>query len=157
MKDNSIAIILRFIGFLTIVLGIIFSFDLTDNFGGSLALITGFYSFISGMLFIGFGEVVRILHEMNQRSKEQNMLPVAETTTQTDTTPTSPIRNDQIEEFYSDKGLYVDAIYEAPGDDMYFVKVKDKTQLVELGGFSPVIIPQAKWSESVKVAYQDMK
>ncbi|MGX1192036.1 hypothetical protein [Metabacillus sp. SLBN-84] len=158
---NSVASVLNVIGIATIIIGIITAFSIGDDFGTALAVMSAVYSFISGMLFIGFGEVIRLLHEMNERNREPLVVQQSSkdgvlTTLQDNPPPTKITSNEIIEEFYEAKGLRVEAIYNAPVEDTYFVSVNGVIQLVELGGFTPKIIPQEKWTTETQESYKQL-
>lgn len=65
---NAMASVLKVIGYLEMVAGIfLFGIFYESNISiGTIFIISGF---IGGFLFIGFGEVINLLHQINERQK----------------------------------------------------------------------------------------
>lgn len=81
MRENLVAKILYVIGIVLMVSGLLFGFIFASfdfHYGGFISPIFipwALGGFIFGMLFIGFSEVIKLLHEINgklQMSKEAN-------------------------------------------------------------------------------------
>ncbi|CAH0122125.1 MULTISPECIES: hypothetical protein [unclassified Paenibacillus] len=70
--SNMIGIIVRIIGIAVIIVGIVIGF-VAGQLSYEFQLIVSLYwwcgSFITGMLFIGFAEVIKLLHEINRKIK----------------------------------------------------------------------------------------
>lgn len=71
METNSIAALLKVIAIITYVgafiLGIALGRDNWGDFYFEVALIYWAVGFVSGSMFLGFSEIVRLLHEINQK------------------------------------------------------------------------------------------
>lgn len=77
--NNTIGQILRIIGYITIALGVIASliiwFIVADElngmagFGAGLGTFVG--TFVSGMMFLGFSEIIFLLESLNANSKTE--------------------------------------------------------------------------------------
>ena len=69
---NSVAGLLKVIAIITYVgafiLGIVFGKDNWGDFYFGVALIYWAAGFVSGSMFLGFAEIVRLLHEINQKT-----------------------------------------------------------------------------------------
>ena len=78
MSENKIAKTLYIIGIVTIVLGVIGSFILSVNFDYDIPIILiagGLSSFITGMCFIGFSEIITLLQKsVNQQNEIVNAI-----------------------------------------------------------------------------------
>ncbi|WNQ13910.1 hypothetical protein MJA45_13105 [Paenibacillus aurantius] len=64
-RDNRVAMILQGIGVLNIICGILIGLSMGNGF--LVAYLFG--GIVTGVLFIGFGEVIKLLHEINERQK----------------------------------------------------------------------------------------
>lgn len=66
-SKNIISIVLKFLGYLEIILGIlwgIYIYAQTETFFGFAIALSGF---IFGMLFVAFGEVINLLHQIKNK------------------------------------------------------------------------------------------
>jgi hypothetical protein len=63
--NNMTASIIRAIGGLTVVVGILSGLAYSS-------IIVGAYGFFAGVFFMGLSEAIRILHEMNERQKKKD-------------------------------------------------------------------------------------
>ena len=71
--ENKIGKTLHIIGIITIFVGIIGSLILSINLDSDFPVILfigSIISFISGMVFIGFGEIISLLQENNNKKQE---------------------------------------------------------------------------------------
>ena len=70
---NGVALALKVMAWavyaLAFILGILLGHDLMGEFSFGLALLYWMVGAISGTLLLGFSEVVRLLHEINQKTK----------------------------------------------------------------------------------------
>jgi hypothetical protein len=69
LEPNSVAFTLKLIGILIYVVGVISAMVFLGNGGGEIGVIIIFSSFVSGTLFIGFSEIIKLLHSMNEKQK----------------------------------------------------------------------------------------
>lgn len=70
VSKNSTASILKSIGFLEIIVGIVLGIILSVvYFAGTTGIIIMVSSFVAGIIFIGFGEIINLLHQINERQK----------------------------------------------------------------------------------------
>lgn len=77
-QTNSISEIIKIIGFIEIIAGVflgLFVGSQFREFSWLLALPWWAISFIAGMLLIGFSEVIRLLHEINEQMKTSEINP----------------------------------------------------------------------------------
>ena len=143
MKENKVASAIFAVGFFMITIGTVtgIMFDLS-------LLVTGV---VSGIVFIGFSEVIRLLQGIYNQGNI--MIRASSSTTlgtelvagdgsqqlkATDARVSEDERN-EIVEFYSGKGLTVESITATDQEDYFIVMVNGRKELVELGGFKPVV------------------
>lgn len=138
-KENVVAKWLRWIG-MAIMIG---GFLLAVNFGGNLSIL--FSSLVSGMLFIGFAEVItllqKILFQLQQDSPNANSSSSQESVEeqQREQKEWHLSKQDQedIQELY--KNQKITNIEASPFEDYCIVQIEGENHIdvVELGGFKP--------------------
>lgn len=69
VKKNVIASTMTVIGVALIVISIILSLVIFKIFGVIITLLAAALGCIVGFLFIGFGENIKLIHELNERDK----------------------------------------------------------------------------------------
>ncbi len=70
MNENSVAKTIKISGILIIILGTIISFFIAgEDFSVALFLTSEIISIISGLLFIGFSEIIKLLEEIKNKLK----------------------------------------------------------------------------------------
>ncbi|WP_113928919.1 hypothetical protein [Bacillus sp. P14.5] len=154
-KENKVAAALFIVGVLSIAAGIIsglyfWSQEDFVEFGQSRARI-GWGMVIDGavwgIVFFGFAEIIKLLQGIfNQgepaAAKEAAAVP-AEPAVDKEAKPkrVSDSEKREIEKFYGDQGRTVEKIELTDKEDFFVVTVAGKKELVELGGFKPVIHP----------------
>lgn len=160
--ENKVGGILRIIGFGIIIIGFFLAVQViseTEIFRMGVALF--FEMFVTGMVFIGFAEVIILLQSINNKIKphendgkkehvEKGSLPK-----NTDNFVSTDSAEAEIREFYSDQNRDVQEIKHTPFQDFYLVNVDGTTVLVELGGFSPEVYASNNWPAEIKVWYEE--
>ena len=64
---SGIASVITVIGVLTMICGLIGGFYLLTDVSGALGLISIIYSFVSGFLFLGFAEIIKMLKQIKDK------------------------------------------------------------------------------------------
>ncbi|WP_430787034.1 hypothetical protein VBD025_15390 [Virgibacillus flavescens] len=152
-RENSIASVLQILGGLAIVVGVIggLSYGMSANVLIGLTFLAK--TVIWGIVFFGFSEVIKLLQGIFNQREEMIVKSADEGEGLTDTnelTTHSPVgiqARQDIEAFYAEKGMQVQEIRATEKDDIYLVTVDGKQEVVELGGFSPVILPMENFKK----------
>ncbi len=142
------------IGVVSIVLGIITGlyYGMNDAFNalGATQAIVGIGLMINGVVwgivFFGFSEIIKLLQgifNQNEPSVPKIRTIPAEPAVEKGKkkNEVSNIERSEIEEFYSAKGLTVQDIACTEREDYFMVTVDGKKEIVELGGFKPIVHP----------------
>jgi hypothetical protein len=149
-KQNSVAKVLRVIGFVIMIGGIFIALSLGSrapevgqNWG--IALPALFSSFVTGMLFIGFSEVIALLQKINlQLYQDGSKTTISSNNEPDEVQPIeriewhpSPQDVEEIQELFHDQKIT--KIEASPFEDYCVVQIdgEDHIQVVELGGFKP--------------------
>ena len=152
-KENKVASALTVVGILSIATGIISGlyYGMNDEFVpfGPIQASIGFGLLINGIIwgivFFGFSEIIKLLQGIfNQRepAPPETSEPVAPgPLKEKQEIGVSPHDRREIEAFYADKGWSVEDIAGTDREDFYLVTVNGKKELVELGGFKPIVHP----------------
>ncbi|MGR3762912.1 hypothetical protein [Rossellomorea sp. NS-SX7] len=157
-KENKVASALTIVGVACIAIGIISGlyYGMNDMFvplgWGNIQGLLGFGVFINGLVwgivFLGFAEIIKLLQgifNQGEPSGPQILMPSAPAASvqrkQRDPHEVSKYERMEIEEFYSEKGWTVEKIERTEREDFFVVTVNGKKELVELGGFKPVVHP----------------
>jgi hypothetical protein len=69
LAPNTVAFTLKLIGIVVYIVGGITAMFFLGNGGPQVGLITIFSAFVSGTLFIGFSEIIKLLHSINDKQK----------------------------------------------------------------------------------------
>ncbi|MGD6832841.1 hypothetical protein ACQCT5_11795 [Sutcliffiella halmapala] len=159
--ENKVGGILRIIGFGIIIIGFIWAWQViseTESFGLGVPLF--FEMFVTGMVFIGFAEVINLLHSINNKIKpldnddmvyvEKKSLP--ENKNHFEATGSAEA---EIREFYAKRNRNVQEVKPTPFQDFYIVNVDGIIVLVELGGFSPEVYASNNWPAEIKEWYEE--
>ncbi|MBT2641504.1 hypothetical protein J7I80_04650 [Bacillus sp. ISL-41] len=148
-KQNSVAKVLRIIGLAIMIGGFILATiegpGESDN--GGMTLTALFSSFVTGMLFIGFSEVITLLQkiylQLSQNSsgdheKSNDKDDVEQTQVQKDW-QLSQLDLDAIQELYPGQNVKILA---TPFEDYCVIQIEgeENIEVVELGGFKPMKI-----------------
>ncbi|RSD28992.1 hypothetical protein [Mesobacillus subterraneus] len=149
-NQNSVAKLLRIIGIVVMIGGVLFALmvDTSTPEGGlhwGRTLTVLFSSFVSGMLFIGFSEVIALLQkihlQLQQGGSKASATPVNEREVeqpqeQTEWQP-SPQDLEDIRALYH--GRKITKIEASPYQDYCAVQLEGEAdiEVVELGGFKP--------------------
>ncbi|WLR51723.1 hypothetical protein LC040_02115 [Bacillus tianshenii] len=170
--ENQVAKILFVIGCSTIGLGVISGFSFGyENTGyrtemeWSVFLSWFAAGFISGMLFIGFAEVIHLLHTIN---KKMNGAKVHEEVAQKDEDDeeeethkvnwvVSAVDKEKITELYRTEN--VQEIIPTPFEDYCIVKLRNEAdyKIVDVGGFSAIETKERTVNEKVKEWYDKVR
>ncbi|MGD6804528.1 hypothetical protein [Rossellomorea aquimaris] len=157
-RENKVATVLFIVGVLSIAVGIIsglyyWSQDDFAELGISRARI-GWGMVINGavvgIVFFGFAEIIKLLQGIFNQGEPHipNAAPtVAEEpalAAANKAKEVSDSEKEQIEKFYEEQGRTVEKIELAEKEDFFVVTVDGKKELIELGGFKPVIHPYEK-------------
>ncbi|MGM0835451.1 MAG: hypothetical protein ACQEV7_04800 [Bacillota bacterium] len=159
--ENKVGGILRIIGYGIIIIGFIFAVQViseTEIFRLGVALF--FKMFVTGMVFIGFAEVINLLQSINNKIKpldnddmvhvEQKSLPENK-----DHFEATGSAEAEIREFYDERNRNVQEIKPTPFQDFYIVNVDGITVLVELGGFSPEVYASNNWPAEINTWHEE--
>lgn len=149
---NSVGLLLQIVGLVIIGINLIRALNSLDFVDGSLAFDIFLQGVIFGVLFIGFGEVIKLLQGLfNQREPE--IVP-AETA---DSKPgnlekrpnrkVTPESEARIREFYAAQNLQVDGIEAAPYGGYYIVNRQNERDIIDLYGFKPEVLSEAEISK----------
>ena len=87
----------------------------------------------SGILIIGFGEVIDLLQKIHDQND-----PKAQVLQAMEATICSPIplaAEQEIKEFYANQNIWVDSILPTKKRTIFIVKVNGRTEYIELGGY----------------------
>ncbi|MTD31268.1 hypothetical protein [Planomicrobium sp. YIM 101495] len=147
---NVVAYSLYGVGVLIIIINLFRAFSLIDWVGGQAAFEVFLQGVIVGVLFIGFGELLRLLQGMfNQREPE--LPPEAVKTVmaggyrvlqETDEQEIHGELRKKVENFYLKKGLVVEEMEATPYEGYIFVHRFGKRDIVDMNGFKPEILSQ---------------
>lgn len=140
-KQNPVAKVLRIIGFAVMIGGFLLaSIEGPGESTGGMTLSALFSSFVTGMLFIGFSEVIALLqkiyHQLSQSSSSDNdKVEVEQPLVPKDWQP-SPLDVDAIQELYPGQKIKISA---SPFEDYCVVQIEGENhiEVVEVGGFKP--------------------
>jgi hypothetical protein len=143
-NQNSVAKVLRVIGIVVMIGGFFIALisGSSNGVNWNLTLPALFSSFVTGMVFIGFSEVIALLHKIHlqlpQNGTSLSALSnneVKQQQPQKDWHP-SPQELVDIEELYSGQ---IVKILPTPFEDYCVVQIEgeDHIDVVELGGFKP--------------------
>ncbi|ESU33487.1 hypothetical protein G3A_06095 [Bacillus sp. 17376] len=144
-KQNSVAKVLRVIGIIIMIGGFFLALTTGSSQNLGMALPVLFSSFVTGMLFIGFSEVIALLQKIHFQlyqdgskatASSSNEPEVDQPQEQKEWQP-SPQDLEDIQELYQDQK--VTKIEASPYEDYCVVQIegKDHIEVVELGGFKP--------------------
>lgn len=145
-RHNLVGFILKILGLIVIGWGIISGFiiitDYQNDYGyvPILALTTFFTPILIGLLIIGFGELIDLVHKVvygiNPKTsdvsneEDQPLLPL-----------TIPFYAEQeITTFYTNKNEQVAHIKPTSDRDVFKVEVNGRIDFVEVGGFTPKVL-----------------
>ncbi|MGF3104468.1 hypothetical protein [Rossellomorea sp. DUT-2] len=150
-KENKVASALKVVGFFVIAIGIISGslfYGQNDEFvqPSPLQAMLGFALMINGIVwgivFFGFSEIIKLLQGIfNQREPSTSQTSKPAPPEALLEVEVSPHDRREIEMFYADKGWTVEDIARTDREDFYLVTVNGKKELVELGGFKPIVHP----------------
>jgi hypothetical protein len=157
-NENTVGKILKVIGGIIIVVGIIFGLIIGSR-AGRFGLIPSVYiivtTFVSGMLFIGFAEIIKLLHEINLKlngnekevEKEDVELCQKEHDNNIINWEADSRDKAQIQELFKDNNQSVKEIIQTPKQFIYAVKTDGAIKLVETGGFKPKLLNIEEYPE----------
>ncbi|MBT2663353.1 hypothetical protein [Bacillus sp. ISL-45] len=143
--QNSVAKVLRIIGFAVMIGGFILAtIEGPGESNGRMSLTALFSSFVTGMLFIGFSEVIALLQkiylQLSQNSSSAHAMSndkdeVEQPQVQKDW-ELSPQDLDAIQELYPGQNVKILA---TPFEDYCVIQIEGEVhiEVVELGGFKP--------------------
>ncbi|RIW29215.1 hypothetical protein D3H55_19675 [Bacillus salacetis] len=166
-KENKIAAALYVVGALSIIVGAISGLYYgsqgdAGGFGESNARIAwGVFidGLVWGIVFFGFAEVIKLLQGIYNQGEQGRGKPAAGVPSDSDPDSKtgggaysesvkegpqkeiSEIERGQIEGFYAGKGFTVENIAVTEREDCFVVTVNGKKEVVELGGFKPIVHP----------------
>ena len=147
-RKNLIGFLLKISGVIVMVWGVIQGFVILAEYSSEygeipmVALTAFFTPIITGLVIIGFGEVIDLLQELADKGKleVENDSPSI--------LPTIPLFDEaDLREFYSKKEMAIDTIEPTKRRDLFAVVAEGKTEYVELGGFSPRVLSEEEVKE----------
>ncbi|MCM3575366.1 hypothetical protein M3172_19380 [Mesobacillus subterraneus] len=151
-KQNPVAKVLRIIGFAVMIGGFILAaiegpVESDGGYNGGMTLTVLFSSFVTGMLFIGFSEVIALLQKIYLRLSQNSSSDHAMSNDRNE------IEEPQVQKDWQLSPLYLDAIHElypgqnvkilaTPFEDYCVVQIEgeENIEVLELGGFKPMKI-----------------
>ncbi|RSL33838.1 hypothetical protein D7Z54_09110 [Salibacterium salarium] len=164
-RNNGIAKVLMVIGIAEIILGfiagLVFGRVEVSSYSSeqiwSVTFIWWISSFVSGMLVIGLSEIIELLHKLNLQFQSNDVSSSKKIATTSTVENTSLNENKSLKlaengttmiiDYFEKKGEKVQDIIMTPFEDLCLVKVNDKFELVEVGGFNPSIKDINEFSE----------
>lgn len=146
-RHNLIAYILKITGLIVIgwgiIAGIIVLTDYNSDYGyvPLLALTTVFTPFVIGIVLIGFGELIDLVQKMVGGQQPNRVEAEAGEEELTSHSTIIPFYAEQeVKSFYSNQGEEVHHIEPTSKRDIFKVAINDRTEYVEVGGFSPKVL-----------------
>lgn len=153
-RENKVATVLFIVGVLSIAVGIIsglyyWSQDDFAELGISRARI-GWGMVINGavvgIVFFGFAEIIKLLQGIFNQGEPHIPKAAPVVTKKSALAAAKPkevseSEKEQIQKFYEAQGRTVDNIEMTEEEDFFVITVDGKKELIELGGFKPVIHP----------------
>jgi len=151
-KQNSVAKVLRIIGIAIMIGGFILAtiegpVESEGGYNGGMTLTALFSSFVTGMLFIGFSEVIALLQKIYLQLSQNTSSDHAMSNDKDDVEQTqvkkdwqlSALDLEAIQELYPGQNLKILA---TPFEDYCVVQIEgeEHIEVVELGGFKPMKI-----------------
>ncbi|MGV2622808.1 UNVERIFIED_CONTAM: hypothetical protein N8J90_16535 [Halobacillus marinus] len=153
MKKNPIATALFILGVLSIVggiiLGLVYGTE-EPSYGydqGTLGWSFVIYGVVWGVVLLGFSEIIKLLQGIyNQGAPEKERAEEHISTPPPDTDKgfagnVSTAARSEIVNFYKKKGITVEGIEAMEKEYFYLVTAGGKQEIVELGGFKPIVHP----------------
>lgn len=143
-KQNSVAKVLRVIGIIIMIGGFFIALTTGSSQNLGMALPVLFSSFVTGMIFIGFSEVIALLQKINFQLYQDGSKATATSSKEPEVDQPqekewqpSPQDLEDIQELYHDQK--VTKVEASPYEDYCVVHIegKDHMEVVELGGFKP--------------------
>jgi hypothetical protein len=181
-KKNTVAKIIFIIGCIQFVIGFIAGLavggqSVQDPYYGdesetvmNWSIVFAYWgaSFVTGMLFIALAEIIEILDDNREYSRQQlqivmdgkpqantesektvEMKPDSAVTTENNTF--SEFDRESIKDFFKNLRKETKEIIGTPLEDFVLVLLENgEYVLVELGGFKPEIIPHGNWNATIK-------
>lgn len=151
-RYNVIAFILKIIGVIVIawgiISGIVFLATVSNEYGGGppIGAWSVFFSpILVGFLIIGFGEIIDLLQRIFDQNKPEGEKMAWPTEPEESNLPDRSISlqaEREIKEFYAKKTLEIEQISPTNDPDVFVVKANGEVQYIELGGFSPRLLPE---------------
>ncbi|WP_062349937.1 hypothetical protein [Bacillus kwashiorkori] len=149
-KDNVVAKIIFWIGVFEMIAGVVYGIivaQTSSNDGFSL-LFTWNRAIIIGMLFIGFAEVIELLHQLRENSDRK--LEHVNGNEKSHWGVSKNIQN-KINNFYYNQDHYPTEYYKTPFANHYYVKLNNnefRMLVVERFGVKEEL-PKRVWSEAM--------
>lgn len=176
MRKNNVANILFIVGIVVIFLGII-----GGIFAGEVFYISWFSGFISGMFFIALSEIIELIDQKLEFSNERlsNLESLLKTTSFVDKkviensesesaalakevtyeNKNQILTNEEaefIKDYYNNKNIKVKSIVKSPIDEYCLVVLENvEHDMVELGGFKPIVKSRDEWKPELKQWYDN--
>ncbi|WP_394218715.1 hypothetical protein [Halobacillus trueperi] len=144
-RSNRIAKLLTYCAFGIMVLGA-FSFFviiLGQRFGAGVQGLTVLISsLVTGILFLGFAEVIHLLQGIYNQSKDHEASEVDFTYEQAveETSKVDPEDEQEIRSFFKERNQKVEEIHPTDEPFIYIVEVEGERRKVEAGGFTLKIL-----------------
>lgn len=147
-RHNLVGFSLKILGLIVIGWGIISGFiiitDYQNDYGyvPILALTTFFTPILIGLLIIGFGELIDLVHKIVY-GKNPTPSDATQEEEQSISPPTIPFYAEQeITTFYTNQNEQVERITPTTARDVFKVTVNDRIEYVEVGGFTPKVLTE---------------
>jgi hypothetical protein len=152
-RMNLMGFILKVAGVVVISWGVIHGIAFLGEYAMefdsiSIAALTTFFTpIVTGLLIIGFGEVIDLLQELSDKAKpkvENNNVSVVPGVQVTPIDKEVPFYAEaEIKDYYKEKNIEVRAIHRTNNSDIFSVEVNSKTEYIELSGFKPRVLTDA--------------
>lgn len=148
-KDNAIATMMQVLGTFIIAAYTFRSLVVYGHFGGGTAFDVFLQGVIFGTLFIGFGELIKLMQGLfNQREPERPVEDVEKVRRaalrKTNNSFVSLETRNRILDFYTKKKMVVDDIEATPYDGYAIVHHDDRRDIVDVNNWEVEVLTEAQ-------------
>ncbi|QFT88992.1 hypothetical protein FIU87_10070 [Bacillus sp. THAF10] len=163
--QNKIEVALRILGIAVISLGIIIAFIIgTESQSFTLFFSSILTSLISGFVLLGLAEIIKYLEliyiKLNPLYKQTSLNSLTSKQEDVENLKANPLgskEEEDIKKFLQSNHISVEKIFATPFEDWFIIVTNQERILVEMGGFTPKIIPNEKWPSNLQTWYEANK